>query len=478
MERPGRDCDCRFATSRVCAKTIGPRIHIFRFADASERCNGSNRPDQRNGSCLFTPPSRTPSTSNAILFPAIRSAPSEAKPSGIGGQRPRLEFKPSPFRLFLRPKPSSRDNPSRSPLDRKDSIRERFADAPRLAAQWDRNFSLVPASSVRQFTDPDEYSSSFRDFQYELNVTVGGSFSAEHVRVDLHELRLQHYSSNLPWVAHTAIPDGRAVFALRAVPGPSLLRAGKEIVTTSIERLARGQTIYTRSLGAVSWGTISLSLDALAAIGVAMSGREFAPPVDVTTETPEPGTMERLTRLYAAAGCLSRTVPEVLAHPEATRSLEHDLVRALAACLGPATNEEDAVAKRRHGAIMRRFRAIVATSGDRPVYTTELCAEIGVSDRTLGDLLPGAPRDEPAKISPSAANAARASRARTRRSHELNSDRNRHRHGFWELGRFAGVYRSFYGESPSQTSGGRRGEIFGKCIVGALPFRYRSMIVR
>ena len=51
-------------------------------------------------------------------------------------------------------------------------------------------------------------------------------------------------------------------------------------------------------------------------------------------------------------------------------------------------------------------------------------------------------------------------------------------HGFWELGRFAGVYRSFYGKSPSQNSGGRCGEIFGKCIVGALPFRYRSMIVR
>ena len=56
-------------------------------------------PGSRNGSCPFTPPSRTPSTSNAILFPATRSAPSEAKPCGIGGQRPRLEFKPSPFRL-------------------------------------------------------------------------------------------------------------------------------------------------------------------------------------------------------------------------------------------------------------------------------------------------------------------------------------------------------------------------------------------
>jgi len=310
----------------------------------------------------------------------------------------------------------------------------------------------VPASSVREFTDPDDYSSSFRDFQYELNVTVGGRFAAEHIRVDLNALRLQHYSSNLPWVAHTAIPDGRAVFAMRAEPGPSLLRAGKEIVTTSIERLARGQAIYTRSSGAVSWGTISLSLDALAAIGIATSGREFAPPVDVTTETPEQGAMERLRRLYAAAGRLARTAPDILAHPEAARSLEHDLVRALAACLEPETNdEEDAAAKRRHAAIMRRFRAIVAASGDRPVYTTELCEAIGVSDRTLEICC-----REHLGMSPQKFLLLR----RIQRVHHTLALADpmsatvtaiATAHGFWELGRFAGVYRSFYGESPSQT---------------------------
>ena len=51
--------------------------------------------------------------------------------------------------------------------------------------------------------------------------------------------------------------------------------------------------------------------------------------------------------------------------------------------LAPATNEEDTAAKRSHATIMRRFRALVAASGDRPVYTTDLCAAIGVSDWTL-----------------------------------------------------------------------------------------------
>ncbi len=192
-------------------------------------------------------------------------------------------------------------------------------------------------------------------------------------------------------------------------------------------------------------------LDALAAIGVATSGREFAPPIDVTTETPEPGTMERLRRLYAAAGGLARAAPEILAHPEAARSLEHDLVRALAACLGPATNEEDAVAKRRHAAIMQRFRAIVAASGDRPVYTTELCAAIGVSDRTLEICC-----REHLGMSPQKYLRLRRMQ-RVRRALALADPTSETvtaiatALGFWELGRFAGVYRSFYGESPSQT---------------------------
>jgi hypothetical protein len=43
------------------------------------------------------------------LFPATRSAPSEAKRSKIGRQRRRPELEPSPTD-FARPKPSSRDS--------------------------------------------------------------------------------------------------------------------------------------------------------------------------------------------------------------------------------------------------------------------------------------------------------------------------------------------------------------------------------
>ena len=69
------------------ARTIGLRIRTNRLDVASGRCSVSNRPDQPNASCLFTPPSKTRSTSNAIPHPAARSASSEKKLSGRGELR-------------------------------------------------------------------------------------------------------------------------------------------------------------------------------------------------------------------------------------------------------------------------------------------------------------------------------------------------------------------------------------------------------
>ena len=61
--------------------------------------------DQRNGSCPLMPQSRRRSTSNAISFPAIRSALSEAKRFRIGGRRREPETRaPSPS-ILVPPEP-------------------------------------------------------------------------------------------------------------------------------------------------------------------------------------------------------------------------------------------------------------------------------------------------------------------------------------------------------------------------------------
>jgi hypothetical protein len=66
--------ELRVALSRGCVRTIGPRIRISRHDSASVKCSVSNRPDQPNGFCLFTPPFTTRSTSSVISHPAARFA--------------------------------------------------------------------------------------------------------------------------------------------------------------------------------------------------------------------------------------------------------------------------------------------------------------------------------------------------------------------------------------------------------------------
>ena len=97
-----------FATTRAYARTIGLRIRTSRHDGASARCSVSNRPDQPNASCPFTPPSKTLSTSSAISHPAARSASSEKKLSGRGKLLPQPEPELG-LPIFARAKFGSRD---------------------------------------------------------------------------------------------------------------------------------------------------------------------------------------------------------------------------------------------------------------------------------------------------------------------------------------------------------------------------------
>ena len=309
----------------------------------------------------------------------------------------------------------------------------------------------MPASSVREFTDPDDYSSSFRDFQYELNVTVGGGFAAEHVRVDLHELRLQHYSSNLPWVAHTAIPDGRAVFALRAEPGPSLLRAGKE------DRDDQHRAACPRANDLYPFIGRGVVGDDLAFPGCTGCDRRNDSRSRIRDARGRDDANARVGNDGAAQAALrSRRAPrqDGAGYARSPRSRAFTRARpypGVGRLYRTRSERGGRLAKRRHAAIMRRFQALVAASCDRPVYTTDMCAAIGVSDRTLEICC-----REHLGISPQKYLRLRRMQ-RVRRALALADPRSgtvtgiATAHGFWELGRFAGVYRSFYGESPSQT---------------------------
>jgi transcriptional regulator GlxA family with amidase domain len=158
----------------------------------------------------------------------------------------------------------------------------------------------------------------------------------------------------------------------------------------------------------------------------------------------------RLRRLHAQACRLAETRPKALTHPEVARAIEQGLIHALATCLASKALEYPA-ARRHHARIMVRFEEVLAEHLNRPLPMRELCALIGVSDRTLrsccAEFLGISPsrymllrRLKAVRIALRDADPAATSVAQIADSH-----------GFTELGRFAVTYRTAFGESPSTT---------------------------
>ena len=87
----------------------------------------------------------------------------------------------------------------------------------------------MPSSAVRTFIDSDDYAAAIRATRAEITVTGRGHFTVKLTWIDLHRLRMQRFSDNLPRVGHSAAMNGRAIISFRT-PGakPAVGRCGNE----------------------------------------------------------------------------------------------------------------------------------------------------------------------------------------------------------------------------------------------------------
>ena len=182
-----------------------------------------------------------------------------------------------------------------------------------------------------------------------------------------------------------------------------------------------------------------------------MAGCDLTPPRDTMRVTPPPEVMTRLQRLHAAATHLAETAPEIIANPDAARGLEQALTQAMVGCLRVGSVNEDSVAQRQHELIMRRFHRVLEEKPGQSLYITEICKAIGVSARTLQACC-----REQLGMGPKRYLLLRRLHLARRALREVTPGATTvtdiaMRYGFWHFGRFAGEYRSLFGESPSAT---------------------------
>jgi AraC-like DNA-binding protein len=309
----------------------------------------------------------------------------------------------------------------------------------------------MPSSAVHTFTNPDDYATAIRATKAEFTITGRGHFLAKLIRIDLHRLWMQRFFDNLPRVGHSAPGTGRATISFCTAPGPSFLWSGVEMQPTGIMRHSDGKNSFQHSAGSASWGAMSLPVADMAYVGAAMAGCDLTPPKDALTVIPPPAAMARLQRLHMAAGRLAEEAPEIIANPDAARGLEQALIEAMIGCLGQGEVGEDSVAQRQHELIMRRFRRVVEDNPDHPLFLPEICTAIRVSDRTLRlccqeHLGMGPKRYLLLRCLHLAQRALRETAPNATTVTEIAGQ-----FGFWHFGRFAGAYRSLFGEMPSAT---------------------------
>ena len=309
----------------------------------------------------------------------------------------------------------------------------------------------MPSSAVHTFTEPAEYVAAIRAMTIDLTVTGRGRFSGKRTRIDLHRLWMKRLSENLPRIVHSAFVSGRAIVTFWIHTGPGLLWSGAPLLPTNIVRHVEGENAFQCSPGPAHWGAMLLPVADMVSIGATLAGLDLTPPKDPLILTPRPVAMARLQQLHAVAGQLAEDAPEIIGNPDVARGLEDELIEAMVGCFAESKAGEDSVARRQHELIMRRFRMAVEEKPDQSLYITEICKMIGVSRRTLEVCC-----QEQLGVGPKRYLALRRLHLARRALREAALDTTTvtdiaTRYGFWHFGRFAGEYRSLFGESPSAT---------------------------
>jgi len=307
---------------------------------------------------------------------------------------------------------------------------------------WCRVFSL---------SDPSACQAVFWSADVKLLPTAKGSFGAEVTQIGMNRLWMHRMRISLPEVNTVAVKPGRRSIGFLTEPKSSpLLHCGLEVLPGDIV-MNRFDVIHQRSNANLHYGTISLPIDELDVAAEAIIGREFPKTPYKRIIRPNSALMCRLLKLHKSVGQLAHDSPDILELPPVLRAFENELIHAMVRCLAEGGAVEPTVGSRRHDTIVARFEDFLEANPDRPLYLTEICAAIGVAERTLR-----AACEEHLGMGPIRYLSLR--RMHLVRRALLRSDPSKATvtqivtdHGFWELGRFSVAYGALFGESPSRT---------------------------
>jgi AraC-like DNA-binding protein len=300
------------------------------------------------------------------------------------------------------------------------------------------------------FGDSASYADAIEKGGVKLTITGAGDFSAQLVRLELKQLVIYRLRERLPRIAYISLPSEKVFLSFPVGPG-SLIVNGFVLRRGDIVFHSPGQQVHQRSNGECQWGLISLSPDQLAHYSKTLTGRPIAIPETSKILKPARPTRSRFHRLFRQACDLAETKRSLIERPEVARALEQQLLHAIIHCLTADEVIDSTKTRLRHAALMARFETVLNGQIDQRLTLTALCKEVGVPARTLrmccSEFLGVGPMRY---LTLRRLNNARAALRRADPTTTSVAGVAR-KHHFTELGRFAVLYRTTFGELPSTT---------------------------
>jgi AraC-like DNA-binding protein len=308
----------------------------------------------------------------------------------------------------------------------------------------------VAWSRVLTFTDPLPCQAAF-PYSYIEVLPTTKEFRIEMIQVAMSRLWLQHTRLSSPTVSTATSKPGRLSIGFLSESNLSLYHHCGIEVTPGDIIVNTLEAEHRRCDPGLDYGSMSIPTDEFDNAVEAIIGCELMEDSERRIFHPHPQLMSRLLKLHRAIGQLAHDTPDIFQLPEVLRALENELVHVMVRCLADAVDAKTSTHGRRHDAIIARFEEFLEANPDRPLYLAEICAAIGVAERTLRACC-----DEHLGMGPIRFLTLR--RMHLVRHSLLRADPSKSTvtrivtdQGFWELGRFSVAYRALFGESPSET---------------------------
>jgi len=307
----------------------------------------------------------------------------------------------------------------------------------------------------RQFHDLDQLAAAILHADVEfVPLATPAHMSSSLMRVDLDEgTSLQIAELDVPHLGHAVSHTGVYQLALPLATTEPLLWNGHAVERGHALLYRPGGEMQATSQVADRCAMLTVPLARFQRTMVALWGTElprFSENCRVARPTPAASgpLVETLDRVHRVA----REDPGSLFSVEARRGLTEQLLGLTVQMLDglpdrPAERERTLLS---HSRIVGKAEEFMRARLALPLYVADLCQATGVSERTLRSAFRNVYGVGPNRF------------LKLRRLNQVRRVLQRAgagtlvsevatRHGFWDLGRFAGDYRRLFGESPSQT---------------------------